>query len=80
MLFPSVVDASRSLSDAFSRKESLEACVAFTDEGTTGGCLEGVEVARRLSDPVPVKESKEADDTFRLEGTVGGVEVVDVAR
>ncbi len=58
------------MSDDLPRKESLEAGVAYTYGGPTGGGLEGVEVARRVSDPVPVKESKEADDTFRVEGTV----------
>ncbi len=74
--------ASSSLTDtpgAVLRKGTRDADFAFTDEGTTGGGLEGVEVARRLPDPVPVNESKEADDTFKVEGTVGGVEAVDVA-
>ncbi len=61
-----VVDVSRSLSDAFSPKESQEADVALTDGGTAGGGLEGFEVARRLPDPVPAKESQEADDTFKV--------------
>ncbi len=73
------VDASRSLSDAFSHKESQDADVAFTDEGKTV-VLEGVEVAPRSFDPVPVKESKDADHAFKDQGSVGGVEYVDVAR